>query len=60
MMKLNKTVQDLKRELETIKKTQREMAVEIETLGRNQEPYMSVSATEYKRWKREYQMQKNP
>jgi cell division protein FtsB len=31
-MKLNKTIQDLKREVETIKKTQRETILEIETL----------------------------
>jgi hypothetical protein len=33
-MELNKTIQDLKRELETIKKTQRETILEIETLGK--------------------------
>jgi prefoldin subunit 5 len=31
-MKLNKTIQDIKREVETIKKTQRETTLEIETL----------------------------
>jgi chromosome segregation ATPase len=31
---LNKTIQDLKREVETIKKTQRETTLEIETLGK--------------------------
>ena len=34
MMKLNKTIQDLKREVETIKKTQRETTLEIENLGK--------------------------
>jgi chromosome segregation ATPase len=33
-MELNKTIQDLKMEVETIKKTQRETTLEIETLGR--------------------------
>ena len=33
-MELNKTIQDLKREVETIKKIQRETTLEIETLGK--------------------------
>jgi hypothetical protein len=33
-MELNKTIQDLKREIETIKKTQRETMLEIEILGK--------------------------
>ena len=33
-MELNKTIQDLKRELDTIKKTQSEATLEIETLGK--------------------------
>jgi hypothetical protein len=33
-MKSNKTIQDLKREVETIKKTQRETTLEIETLAK--------------------------
>jgi predicted nucleic acid-binding Zn-ribbon protein len=33
-MELNKTMQDLKREVETIKKTQSETTLEIETLGK--------------------------
>jgi chromosome segregation ATPase len=33
-MELNKTIQDLKMEIETIKKTQREKTLEIETLGK--------------------------
>ena len=33
-MELNKTIQDLKREVETIKKTQSEKMLEIETLGK--------------------------
>ena len=33
-MELNKTTQDLKREVDTMKKTQSEATVEIETLGK--------------------------
>jgi predicted nucleic acid-binding Zn-ribbon protein len=33
-MELNKAIQDLKMEVETIKKTQREKTLEIETLGK--------------------------
>ena len=33
-MKLNKTIQDLKMEVETMKKTQRETTLEMETLGK--------------------------
>jgi cell division protein FtsL len=33
-MELNKTIQDLKREVETIKKTQSETMLQIETLGK--------------------------
>ena len=33
-MELNKTIQDLKREVETIKKTQSKTMMEIETLGK--------------------------
>ena len=39
VMELNKTIQDLKMEVETIKKTQRESSLVIESLGeKNQEP----------------------
>ena len=34
MIELNKTIQDLKREVETIKKTQSETTLEIEILGK--------------------------
>ena len=34
VMELNKTIQDIKREVETIKKTERETSLEIETLGK--------------------------
>jgi cell division protein FtsL len=33
-MELNKTIQDLEMEVETMKKTQRETALEIKTLGK--------------------------
>jgi hypothetical protein len=37
-MAMKKTILDLKRELDTIKKTQSEATLEIENLGRNLEP----------------------
>ena len=36
-MELNKTIQDIKMDIETIKKTQRETTLEIENLGRQSE-----------------------
>ena len=61
VMELNKTIQDLKREVETIKKTQNETTLEIETLGKKSGTIdVRASATEYKRWKRESQVQKIP
>jgi hypothetical protein len=44
--------------METIKKTQRETALEIEILGKK--PGTIASATEYKRWNRESQVQSIP
>jgi hypothetical protein len=35
---LNKTIQDVKKEVEIIKKTERETMLEIENLGKSQEP----------------------
>jgi hypothetical protein len=46
---LNKTVQDLKLELETIKKTQMETNLEVGNLGKRSEITDVVSPTEYKR-----------
>ena len=44
MLELNKTIQDLKTEVETIKKTQRETTLEIETLGKKSGTiYASIS-----------------
>jgi hypothetical protein len=37
-MEMNKTILDLKREVDTIKKIQSEATLEIETLERNLEP----------------------
>ena len=56
-MELNKTIHDLKREIETIKKTQRETTLEIETLRKKSGTIdVRASAIEYKRWKRESQV----
>ena len=60
VMELNKTIQDLKREVDTIKKTQSEATLEIETIGKKSGTIDGSSATEYKRWKRESQVQKIP
>ena len=47
VMELNKAIQDLKREVETIKKTQRETTLEIEILGKKSGTIdMRASATE--------------
>ena len=63
-MEMNKTILDLKREVDTIKKTQSEAMLEIETLGKKSgtidDLCIDASATEYKRWKRESQVQKIP
>ena len=60
-MELNKTIQDLKMEVGTMKKTQRETTLEIETLGKKSGTIDArASATEYKRWKRESGVQKVP
>jgi DNA anti-recombination protein RmuC len=59
VMELNKTIQDIKREVDTIKKTQSEATLEIETLGKKSGT-IDASATYYKRWKRESQVQKIP
>ena len=47
---MNKTIQDLKREVDTIKKTKSETILEIETLGKKSGTIdVRASATEYKR-----------
>ena len=60
MMELNKIIQDLKMEVETIQKTQRKTTLEIETLRKKLGSIMCASTIEYKRWKRESQVQKIP
>ena len=62
VMELNKTIRDLNRKVDTIKKTQSEAMLEIETLGKKSGTIdaSAASATEYKRWKRESQVQKIP
>ena len=47
-MELNKTIQDLEMEVDTIKKTQSETMLEMETLGKKSGT-IDASATEYKR-----------
>jgi hypothetical protein len=47
-MELSKTIQDLKLEVETIKKTQRETTLEIEILG-EKSGTIEASTTEFKR-----------
>jgi hypothetical protein len=59
-MELNKTIQDLKREIETIKKTQRETTLEKENLGKKSGNIDVSISNRYKRWKRESQVQKIP
>jgi hypothetical protein len=54
---LNKTTQDLKMAIETIKKSQRETTLEIEKLKKRSG---IIDATEYKRQKTESQVQKIP
>jgi chromosome condensin MukBEF ATPase and DNA-binding subunit MukB len=56
VMEMNKTILDLKSEVDTIKKTKNEATLEIEALGKKS----GTKATEYKRWKRESQVQKIP
>jgi hypothetical protein len=58
VMELNKTIEDLKLEVETIKKTQRETTLETETLGKKSGTIDASISKEYKRWKRESQVQK--
>jgi hypothetical protein len=74
VMELNKTILDLKREVDThthtqkhthththTHKTQSEATLEVETLGKKSGTIDArTSATEYKRWKRESQKQKIP
>ena len=49
MKELNKTIKDLKMEIQTIKKTQRETTLEIENLEKRSGVKIQASLTEYKR-----------
>ena len=61
MMELNKTIQDLKMEVETIKKTQRETTLEIETLGKKSGTIdVSISNRIKKMEEKKSQVQKVP
>jgi hypothetical protein len=60
VMQMNKTILDLKREVDTIKKTQSKAKLEIEILGKKSGTIDASRATEYKRWRRESQVQKIP
>ena len=58
---LNKTIQDIKMEVETIKKIQRETTLVIEILGKKSgtiDTSITNRAQEMERWKRESQVQK--
>jgi hypothetical protein len=59
-MEFNKTIQEVKRKVDIIKKTQSKATLEIENLGKKFGTIEAKSATEYKRWKRESQVQKIP
>ena len=59
MKKLNKTIQDLKTEVETIKKSQRETTLDIESLGKKSGVMdTSINNRIQEREKRESQRQK--
>jgi hypothetical protein len=58
---LNKTIQDIKMEVETINKIQRETTLVIEILGKKSgtiDTSITNRAQEMERWKRESQVQK--
>ena len=57
---MNKTIQDLKMRIETIKKSKRETTLEMENLGKKSGVIDATEPTEYKRQKRESQVQKTP
>jgi hypothetical protein len=59
-MEMNKTILDLKREVDTIKKKQSEATLEIENLGKKSRTIDASISNKYKRWKRESQVQKIP
>jgi hypothetical protein len=53
-------VQELKVEIETIKKTHREETLQMDNLGKRSESQRHTSPKEFKRWKRESQAQNIP
>ena len=60
-MELNKTIQDLNMEVETIKKTQRERTLEIESLGKKSGTIdVSISNRIKKMEEKKSQVQKIP
>jgi prefoldin subunit 5 len=59
VIELNKTIQDLKWEVETIKKTQNETTLEIETLGKKSGT-IDVSISNRMQEMEESQVQKIP
>ena len=50
---MNKTVQDVKMEVEATKKTQTKGMLKMKSLGFEQELQSKASLTEYKRWKKD-------
>jgi chromosome segregation ATPase len=56
VMEMNKTILDLKGEVDTIKKTQSEATLEIETLGKKPETIDESISNRIHAWKREYQV----
>ena len=59
-METNKTILDLKGEVHTIKKTQSEATLEIETLGKKSGTIDASISNKIQKWKRESQVQKIP
>ena len=59
-MELNKTIQDLKREVETIEKTQSEITLEIERLGKKSGNIDVSISNRIQEIKRESQVQMIP
>ena len=60
VMEMNKAILDLKREVKTIKKTQSEATLEIETLGKKSGTIDASISNKIQKWKRESQVQKIP
>jgi hypothetical protein len=54
---MNKIVQDLKRVIEAIKKTETKAILKMENLGKRKKLQMRTSPTEFRIWKKESQLQ---